>query len=370
MVQASAQTLRVIWACMKKEIQSALTERSTLSSCITVPVNYLILLSLFVLSGSNAPVGVVMADNGPYAQHFYRALAGAHTFRLLPMSAEEAHSQLMGGELVATVTIPADFDAALIAGRPVRIPLVMNNIHQDLTDDTERGLQLAITAFYARAFPGKVAMVMQESDAYATDTGYIPWLAMSIVVIGLMVSGLLQAGTGASREWEQATVKELLLAPTSPAAVVTGKLLGSFLMGLLPVCLVLSVLVFVVGDWPRSFLLVMGISLLTMLTFTALGMILGMALKHRMVLATITRFSYPLLFVSGLFVPISFSTPAIGALARLTPVHYAIVLEQFAFKGFVTTTLGLGTDTLILCGFALCFLLLAVTSLRPGRLEQ
>src|SRR5258708_19402554 len=42
--------LRVIWTCLKKDIRSALTERVFTIVSIFLPVNFLILMSLFVLA--------------------------------------------------------------------------------------------------------------------------------------------------------------------------------------------------------------------------------------------------------------------------------------------------------------------------------
>jgi ABC-2 type transport system permease protein len=362
-------SLQVIWACMKKDIKSSLTERSTLIQCITLPVNYLILLSLFVLSGSNAPTAVVMQDRGPYAQAFYDAMSQAHSFRLLTLSAQEARAELQEGTLVAVVTLPSDFDARVARGEPVQLQVQINNLNTDLTDDVRRAMRLSITSFYAHAFPNLVTIVPQEQDAYPQDTGYIPFLAVSILVIGLMVTGLLQAGMGAAREWEKETVKELLLAPPGLWAILVGKMLGSLVMGLVPVAVVLSVLIVVVGDWPAHFVLAVGVSLLTLLVFDAASVMLGLALKQRMILTTITRaVSVPLFFLSGVFGPITFSTAPVQVIARLTPVHYAIALEQYAFKGFVTDTLGLLPNTLLLCGFAVLFGMLAALALRSGKI--
>ena len=60
MYQEPVYTLRVVWACMKKDIKSALTDRVFTIVGVFVPVNILILLSLFVLAGSQAPTAVVM----------------------------------------------------------------------------------------------------------------------------------------------------------------------------------------------------------------------------------------------------------------------------------------------------------------------
>lgn len=363
--------LLVIWACAVKDIKSALTERSTMLQTLSLPINYLIMLSLFVLSGSNAPVAVVMQDRGPYAQAFVRAMSQAHSFHLTELSAAEASGQLHQGTLVAIVTIPSDFDQAVARHRAEEIPVDVNNLNEDLTDDVHRALRLVVTSFYAQAFPHLVSVITQEQDAYRWDTDYIPFLALAIMVIALMVSGLLQAGMAAAREWEKQTIKELLLAPSFVWAMLVGKMLGAFIIVLPAVVVVLAVVVFIAGDWPANFPLVVGTSLLTLALFVAAGTALGTALKDRATLTTITRaIPVPLFFLSGVFGPISFSTPAVQAIARAFPIHYAIVLEQYAFKQFVTNTLPPLVNALILFGYALAFVALASLAMRQSRVAH
>jgi ABC-2 type transport system permease protein len=105
--------LRVIWACMNKEIKSALTERTSTILGVFLPANFLILMSLFAVSGGLAPTAVVMEETGPYAQQFYDAMAQAHSFRLQMANAQEAQDLIGAGKIVAVVTIPADFDTRL-----------------------------------------------------------------------------------------------------------------------------------------------------------------------------------------------------------------------------------------------------------------
>src|SRR2546426_10726149 len=93
--------LRVIWACMNKEIKSALTERTTTIMGVFLPANFLILMSLFAVIGGLAPTAVVMEDTGPYAQQFYDAMAHAHSFRLQQASAQEAQNLIGAGRIVA-----------------------------------------------------------------------------------------------------------------------------------------------------------------------------------------------------------------------------------------------------------------------------
>src|SRR5215469_10304097 len=242
--------LRVIWACMNKDIQSALTQRIAVILGVLLPVNFLILMSLFALSGGQAPTAVVMQDRGPYARAFYDAMAHAHSFRLQTASAQEAQDLIQAGKIVAVVTIPADFDTRLRQNQPVSVAVQINNLNTDFTNDIRRAVPLSITTFYGKAFPHLVTVTAKEHDLHAQDTDYLPYLTVSVLVVALLVGGLLQAGVPVAAEWERATVKELLLSPASRWAIMVGKMAGALVMALASVVVVLATLVLLFGVWP------------------------------------------------------------------------------------------------------------------------
>ena len=153
MFQDIGYQLRVVWACAKKDFRAALTDRLFTMLSLFIPVNVLILMSLFVLAGSNAPTAVVMEDLGPYAQAFYQAMSQAHSFRLQTASATEAEHLITAGQIVAVVTIPANFDAKIQQNQPVQVGVKINNLNTDFTNDIRRAIPLSITSFYAKAFP-------------------------------------------------------------------------------------------------------------------------------------------------------------------------------------------------------------------------
>lgn len=371
MYQEPAYTLRVIWACMKKDIKSALTERVFTIIGIFVPVNFLILLSLFVLAGSQAPTAVVMLDKGPYAQQFYTAMSHAHSFRLRTASTSDAQNLITTGKIVAVVTIPADFDTRIQQKQSVQVGVQINNLNTDFTNDIRRAIPLSITSFYAKAFPHLVNVAPHEVDIHPQDTDYIPYLTVSILVIGLVMAGILQSGTAAAREYENETIKELLLSPARRWAVILGKMLGAFVMSIASVIVVLCVLIFIIGVWPAHWLEVIGVTLLSLMIFIAFGTLLGTLLKVRQpVIALAFGTAIPLFFLSGAFGPISFSTPIIQVIAQIFPLYYAIVLEQHAFHDFILNSYGIGTNVLILVVYALALLILASLVLRRSTLAH
>jgi ABC-2 type transport system permease protein len=371
MLQRLNYDLRVIWACMKKDIKSSLIERTFTIMTVFLPVNFLILMSLFVLGGSQALTAVVMQDTGPYAQQFYTAMSHAHSFRLQQASATEANDLIQAGRIVAVVTIPPDFDQRIRQNQPVQVDVQVNNLNTDFTNDIRRAVPLSITSFYAKAYPNVVTVVPREHDFYAQDTDYLPYLSVSIMVVAIMIGAILPAGTGAAREWEKETMKELLLSPAPRWAMLVGKMLGAFILSLASVALVLLILRGVVGIWPVHWDEVIGFSLLTLAIFIALGTLVGTLLKQRQpVVALAFGTSIPLFFLSGAFGPISFNTLVIQFLAQLFPVYYAIVLQQHAFHNFTLNTLGTSINVLILCGYALLAIVLATIALRRSTIAH
>jgi ABC-type transport system involved in multi-copper enzyme maturation permease subunit len=354
-------SLRVIWACALKEIQMALADlRPTLFGALR-PILFLAVMSLLALSGGLDPAAVVMNDTGPYAQQFYTALASAHSFQLQKAGAQEAHDLLESGKILAVVTIPADFDSAMRQGQAVEMPLQIDNIESDLTQDIQRALPLSITLFYGKAFPHVVTVTAQEHDLQAQDTGFISYLMVAVLVLALMAAGLMQAGGPAAREWENATIKELLLSPASRSAIVLGKILGALVVSLLSAAVTLALIILVVGVWPAHFWEMIGVTLLTMLSFIALGILLSALIKEYRALTLVVFASVlPLFVLSGPFGPLSFlKMPVIQAIAQLFPVYYAIVLEQHAFHGFNLNTYGAGLNAAILGGYTIILVVAA-----------
>lgn len=347
----STHALRVVLACVKKELRTARTERVFTFIMLVIPLEYLALLSLFLLAANHAPTAVVMNDTGPQAEALYTAMGGVHTFSLDRATAADAKAQLQSGRIVAIVTIPSDFDTRVAHSQPVTLPVVINNLNTDFTEDIRRGVPLAITTFYAHARPKLVNVVANERDAYPRDLAYTRYVAVSILVVGLLVVGIAQAGTSWAREWELQTVRELLMSPTEGWMLIAGKMLGTFLLSLASVGVVLGVLIGVAGIWPAHWGAVVGYVLLIVALAVAIGTLIGaLARQRRLVTTLLQGFAIPVFFLSGPLAPVSYNTPAIQAIARLLPIEYAIAALQHAFYSYRLNTLD-AVNAVVLAGF-------------------
>ncbi len=276
----------------------------------------------------------------------------SQSFIIHTASAADAEHEIRAGSVVAVVTVPQDFDAALSAGRRVDIPVEVNNLNVDFTNDIRRAVPLSITSFYASAFPGQVVVRALESDVQAHDTGYIPYLAVSIVVAGLMLAALLQGSVNAARDYELGTVKELALAPVSRLAIGLGKILGAAAITTASALLVLGVVILLIGVHPLHPLEVLGFGLLMIVAFLALGVLVGTLVRRRQqAIPLAIACVLPLFFLSGPFGPANWLGDIPGAIAAVSPLTYAIAAFQHAFHGYQTATQDLAVDAVVLAGF-------------------
>jgi ABC-type transport system involved in multi-copper enzyme maturation permease subunit len=366
----SPNPIRVIWAMALKDIKSSLTERAFMLTSIIIPINFLLLFLLFALTGGQAPTAVVLEDSGPYAQQLLLAMEHSHSFIIQQTTASNAQKLMRSGQIVAIVTVPSDFDTALKNGKHIELPVVVNNLNVDFTNDIRRAVPLAITSFYANSFPNQVVVKAQEIDTYSQDTGYVQYLVVSLMVVSVMLGGLLQAGSNAAREYEKGTIKELMLAPASLWAVQTGKILGALVLNSLPVAITIIVIVFLIGVWPMHWSELFGFVLLLMLTFVAAGTLIGTLIRRRQAVIPLSiGLSIPIFFISGAFGPATWGDPITGLVAQLQPVYYGIAVFQHAFHNFTTTSTGPSVDGLILIGFAVAMVAGSAIALGSSRLR-
>jgi len=329
-----------------------------------IPLQYLFLFIIFVLPADHDPTAVVMSDTGLHAQQLYQSMSSASSFTLFKETPQEAQSQLMEGKIVAVVTIPKDFDTSVDQQRPVQLPVQINNLDTDFTDDIRRAIPLSITHFYAKAFPASIKVVPNEHDLYPHDTGYISYIGVSVLVLALALGGAIQSGTSWAREWELGTMKELLLSPAARWSMIVGKMLGAFFIALASAVIVLLSLIYPLHTHPVHIGEMLLYMFLTLLIFCALGTLIGTLVKQRRLITTIVLgSSLFVFFISGPLGPPSFDTAVINFISHFFPLAYAIAGEQQAFHGYNTNTLGTW-NVVILMGFAACFMIIATLVLR------
>ena len=359
---------RVFLASAALELAQLRGNRAFVALTVLAAASFLVMVSLFGLTGSYAPVALIDRDGGPHAQRLIEALDGAHhSFALKYMSEQDAEAALMSGRLVGVITIPEGFSADVEEGATVAIDVRIDNVNIDLTHDVQRALPAAIVALGSKqGFPG-VRVKMVEHDVLPHDTGYIPYLVVSALALAAMViAGILGAMTTA-REWEGRTVKLLRLSPASTGVVLAGKLAVAAAVAEMALAVTLVIIILVYGVVPVApFATVFALTACVAI-FTCIGAWLGAVLKRTLAAVPLLfGLAMPFYVDSGALEPTRFDGEAIWMVAHLSPVYYAVGVLEWAFHGLRVTPEPVYANLLVLLAIAIVAAVLTLNRLAKA----
>lgn len=160
------------------------------------------------------------------------------------------------------------------------------------------------------------------------------------------------------------TLERLLVAPISPFAIILGKTLAGFVYGLTLSLVPLLIGVALLGMRIADLVLLVPSLVLSALTFSAFGILFSARaeeMPNAMMPMNLVRF--PMLFVSGVFVPLEAMPGFLRPVAYLIPLTYSVdVLRQTVLGSLEPLTL-LG-DMAALSLFLVLFLGAATMALR------
>jgi ABC-type Na+ efflux pump permease subunit len=359
---------RVFRASAALEASALLAHRGFVALTALAAVSFLVLVSLFGLTGAYAPVVLIDRDHGPMAKAFVESLNRAHhSFALKTMSEQDARAALGTGRLVGILTIPEGFSTGIASGHTVPIEIQIDNVNLDMTEDVQRALPAAIVDFaHRQQFPGTTTL-MKEHDVHPRDTGYIPYLVVSGLALDAMVIAGVLGAMATAREWERRTVTFLRLSPASRAIVLAGKLSVSAGVAFATLMLAVVVIVTVYGVVPIAPATTVLVLAACVIIFTALGAWLGAVLKRTLAAVPfVFGLAMPFYVVSGSLEPIRFDGETIWRAAHLSPVYYAVGALEWAFHGLYVTPEPIYVDLLVLVGLASVAIMLTLGQLSRG----
>jgi ABC-2 type transport system permease protein len=150
-------------------------------------------------------------------------------------------------------------------------------------------------------------------------------------------------------------LERLLLAPMRLPALLAGKLLGGMVFGLVTSGVVLTLAWIFIGVDRVIWGLLIPAILLTAAAFSALGVLVSVSVREVFEAQTLANgLRFPMMFLGGVFVPVTTLPTPLRIVARTLPLTYAVEVLEAALGGGVTSRAAL--DLIVLAAFtALCF---------------
>jgi ABC-2 type transport system permease protein len=359
---------RAIWVILRKDIRIWLRQPVTVGTTFIPPIGFLLVGALGAAAVGRSPVALVTLDTGPKGVQMAQIFHSADVFRITDASPQQARDLYNKIDVVAIITIPADFTRRVDAHQSAPIDVTVNNLNLDFTNDIRRSVPDAITQFYqAQGANSPIKVTLDEHDLRQRDVQLFEYSVIPTLILLLSISGLINGGLSTAREWETRTVKELLLSPVSRAAIIAGKVFASFM-----ITFCLGTFVLLLGyalGWTRPegiywLSTLLAIALISLFS-AGLGVAIGAALQRiQIVIAISINIALYLFFLAGGIGVLAFEPQWLQNIAAYDPLTYGRHAMEMAI--FYSSSDLFGLDMALLALSALVAVGLGVLSMRRG----
>lgn len=362
--------IRSVWAILRKDLRVWLRQPASAVATI-LPLAFLLVEALGAAAVGRSPVALVTLDHSSKGIQMQQIFHQSDVFRITDASPQQAQTLLKDLDVVAVITIPADFTQRVDAHETAPVDVRVNNLNLDFTNDIRRSVPDAITQFYqAERSASPIKVAMREHDLRARDVELFEYDVLPTIVLLLTISGLVTSSLAAAREWESKTVKELLLSPTSRAAIIIGKVLAGF-----AISFALGLLVLGLGyafGWTRPEGIYWLSTLLTLALVSMFSAGLGVAFgalfqRIQPVIAVSILTALYLFFLAGGITVLAFEPMWLQNVATFVPLTYGNHALQMAI--FYSSSDRLGRDVAVLAGSFSISVSLGVLAMRRSLLQ-
>ena len=314
------------------------------------PVILILIFGAIFSGGSSGTVNVYAQnqDKGPFASpqmdvatQFLSSLNSSTTIRVIIVNATEDFSKYLAAHSSSDgILIPENFSANYLAGNQVNVTVYgsKGSSTSGIVSGTVEGYA---NFFNLQRFHGTAVIGLTTASVNTQQTSYIDFLIPGLIGFSILTSPMFSLVNISSEYKKTKLFKQLSLTPLTKMEWLTSKVLWYIVLTIAGFLLMVGVGVFAfhahvtLTVWLIPFL-VLGPTL-----FAALGMLVGTVTKSPETAGVIGNIvTFPMMFLSGTFFPISTMPQYLQSLAHVLPLFYIIEgLNNVMVYGNVTAAL-------------------------------
>jgi len=226
--------MRTLAASFAKELRLWIRDPKVFAGSMLAPLVVLVVFYLLFGRIPSLPVALVNLDKGPHSATLVELFQtvespfGDPYLDVRLVGASEAQDIFRAEEVVAVLTIPDTFTNDVEGARRGKagpdVDLLINNINSDMAKNIRLYLTQVIGQFYEQVYDNVEFTITEDS----THDLRVPWfteIGLGVVIFSISLAGMFNASSSLLREFQENTIKELLLAPRHMSALLGGKAL-------------------------------------------------------------------------------------------------------------------------------------------------
>ncbi len=291
------------------------------------PVILILIFGAIFSSGFSGTITLYVQnqDNGQVSTSFLQTLNSTGTVSLAMVDNSENFSQYLSAHSASDgLIIPANFSANYLAGTPVNVTIYGNPSQSSggIVSGTVTGV---INGFNLGYYQGKPIIGIMQTTANSQATKYIDFLVPGLIGFSILVSPMFSLVNISSEYKRIKLFKQLSLTPLTKIEWLASKVLFYILLSVTSFLLMVTVGVIVFGAHVALSLWLIPFLVLGPMFFASLGMLVGTISKSTETASVVGNIiTFPMMFLSGTFFPISLMPTYLQYLAHVLPLFYII----------------------------------------------
>ncbi|ABG04510.1 ABC-2 type transporter [Rubrobacter xylanophilus DSM 9941] len=365
--------MRAFFSMVGANLKMQARNRTALFWLLVFPALFILLFGFLFSddSGLTATAGVVNGGSSPLAARMTEAMERSSFFEVERSRDREAGIQrLREGELDAVLVFPE----RVAPGEPLRVEAYVDRSKLSTSQAVSAAIQQIADRFNRGPQQGPELVSVSTRGVQGRELGYtIDYLAPGFVAMSIMQNGVLGLATAFVVLRERGVLRRIRVTPFPLVGFIGARIVSNLIVVLCQVAILLGMAralfgLHVGGDVASVVAGVAVFSILGALAFLGIGFfVAGISSKVESANTLGNLITFPMLFLAGIFFPITQAPNWMQDVARALPLSYlADGLRQAMVYG--TSISHLWTDVAALLATALVGFLLAVRFFRwePG----
>jgi len=346
------KTIRDLFLIARKDLLEFSRDKMRLFSFFLMPVFMMIMVGFIFPSENalkNACIGVADNDQSRYSRSFLKMIEAAKTsdgekiFKIEHYDSLTALKEaIKTHEINGAIYIPEGFSTKLEENTQAELIVVEDQANPQasqiftqvltrMVDGYSKQISLQKLSLSLKQPPSMLEAIVEPVKAKITgivkgNYNYFEFVAPGIIAMIVMTAVLTGLAASIAREKEIGTLDGILISPVNRLSIVLGKAVAQAVRGLIQGTIVLILAIFLFGvKINGSILLVFLILILGIFSFVGFGILVSAsAAEQETATQILFMFQFPMLFLSGVFFPISMMPAFMQAISKIIPLTYAI----------------------------------------------
>ena len=218
----------------------------------------------------------------------------------------------------------------------------MNNITAFLTL-SKKEINRVLRIWIQTLFPPVVSLslyfiifgsILGDKIGDIEDFRYIEFIASGLIMMGIITNSYMNVASSLFSNKFGKSIEEILVSPMSINSIILGFCIGGIFRSIIISFLTILISLFFMELKIHNLFVIVFITLITSLLFSLLGFLNGVFAKKFDQISFIPSFVLtPLIYLGGVFYPISILSEPFSSLSKLNPILYMVNTYRYGFIG-------------------------------------